>query len=60
MIWTTVAMIADKIKSSVTFQAIKKAEIEGMVVKIAIIVPLTKISSESFLNIFNICFAWNW
>ena len=53
-------MIAAKIKSSVTFQAIKKAEIEGMVVKIAIIVPLTKISSESLLNNFNILFLGNW
>ncbi len=34
--------------------AIKKEEIDGIVVKMAIIVPLMKISSDPFLNAFNI------
>ena len=45
--------MAAKIKSFAIFHAIKKDEIEGIVVKIAIIVPLTKMSLESFLNDFN-------
>lgn len=46
-------MIAANIKSFPKRHAIKKDEMEGIVVKTAIIVPLTKISSESFLNTFN-------
>ena len=49
--------MAAKIKSFAIFHAIKKDEIEGIVVKIAIIVPLTKMSLESFLNDFNNYFS---
>ncbi len=45
--------MAAKIKSLTMADAIKKAVIEGIVVKIAIIVPRTKKSSEPFLNVFN-------
>jgi hypothetical protein len=45
--------MAAKIKSLTIADAIKKADIEGIVVKIAIIVPRTKKSSEPFLNAFN-------
>ena len=51
--WTIVAIMAAKIKSLTIADAIKKADIEGIVVKIAIIVPRTKKSSEPFLNAFN-------
>lgn len=39
---------------------IKKDEMEGIVVKIAIIVPLTKISSDPFLNTLNNLIEQNW
>ena len=58
--WTIVAIIAAKIKSFAICQAIKKDEIDGIVVKIAIIVPRTKISSEPFLNDFNSAGYKNW
>jgi len=45
--------MAAKIRSFSIYHAVKKDKIEGIVVKIAIIVPLTKISSEPFLNTFN-------
>jgi len=45
--------MAAKIKSFTIYHATKKDKIEGIVVKIAIIVPLTKISSDPFLNDFN-------
>ncbi len=45
--------MAAKIKSFTIYHAIKKEKIEGMVVKIAIIVPRTKISSDPFLDAFN-------
>ncbi len=50
--WIIVAIIAAKIKSLTIADAIKKADIEGIVVKIAIIVPRTKKSSVPFLNAF--------
>lgn len=53
-------MIAAKIRSFSICHARKKDEIEGITVKIAIIVPLTKISSEPFLNDFNIFHEENW
>jgi len=52
--------MAAKIKSLTIYHAAKKVEIEGIVVKIAIIVPLTKISSDPFLNTFNNHFQANW
>ena len=55
-ICTIVAIIAAKIRSFPRCHAMKNEEIEGMVVKIAIIVPLTKMSSEPFLNVFINCF----
>ena len=45
--------MAAKIKSFTICHATKNDEIEGIVVKIAINVPRTKISSEPFLNAFN-------
>ena len=51
--WITVAIMAAKIKSFNRFQLIKNADIEGIVIIIAIIVPLTKISFEKFLRSFN-------
>jgi len=51
--WITVAIMAAKIKSFNRFQLIKNADIEGIVIIIAIIVPLTKISLEEFLSGFN-------
>jgi len=45
--------MAAKIKSLTIADARKKDDIEGIVVKIAIIVPRTKKSSEPFLNVFN-------
>ena len=45
--------MAAKIKSLTIADAIKKADIEGIVVKIAIIVHRTIKSSEPFLNAFN-------
>ncbi len=56
MRWITVAIMAAKIKSFNRFQLIKNADIEGIVIIIAIIVPLTKISLEGFLPWFN-CFS---
>jgi len=53
IMWTIVAIIAARIKSLTIAEAIKKDDIEGIVVKIAIIVPRTKKSSEPFLNVFN-------
>ena len=44
--WIIVAIIAAKIISFNKFQLIKNADIEGIVIIIAIIVPLTKILLE--------------
>ena len=51
--WITVAIIAANIKSFKKFQLIKNADNEGIVIIIAIMVPLTKISFEEFLLSFN-------
>ena len=50
---TIVAIIAAKIKSFNRFQLIKNADNEGIVIIIAMIVPLTKISFEGGLLDFN-------
>ena len=47
--WITVAIMAAIIRSFNRFQLIKNADNEGIVIIIAIIVPLTKISFEEFL-----------
>jgi hypothetical protein len=44
--WITVAIMAAKIKSFNRFQLIKNDDIEGIVIIIAIIVPLIKILFE--------------
>ena len=49
MKWVTVAIMTAKIKSFNRFQLIKNADNDGIVIIIAIIVPLTKISFEEFL-----------
>ena len=50
----TVAIIAAIIMSFNIFQLIKNADNDGIVIIIAIIVPLTKISFEGLLISFNI------
>lgn len=53
--WIIVATIAAKIISFKTCHTIKKDDNDGIVIKIAIIVPFTKISFEAFLLCFNYC-----
>ena len=50
-----VAIIAAKIISFKTYHTIKKDDNDGIVIKIAIIVPFTKISFDVFLLCFNYC-----